>query len=109
MFLDGLGFFSYVLAFVHFVRPRIPGRGNNQPCFPELESRSQKSQARDRFNTLLKAHSILSNPFLPWSIEGRRKLSSITVIAISFFLEYSFRKVWAYKISPLRAFFRRSL
>lgn len=84
VFLNGLSFFFKLLA---FVPQRIPGRRKNQPWFPEVDSRSQKSQAKDWFNTFVKAHMILSNPFLPWSIEGRRKLSSITVIAISCLLK----------------------
>lgn len=43
-----------------------------------MESRSQKSHATDLSRTFLKAHTILSNPFLPCNMDGSRKFSSIT-------------------------------
>ena len=42
-------------------------------------SRSWKSQVREELRTFLNAQTILSNPFLPWSMEGRRSLISTTI------------------------------
>lgn len=41
-------------------------------------ARSQNNHETDSSRTFLKAHTILSNPFLPCSIDGNRKLSSTT-------------------------------
>ena len=41
--------------------------------------KSWNSQVRELVRTFLKAQIIRSNPFLPWSMEGWRRLSSIAV------------------------------
>lgn len=45
----------------------------------DSDARSQNSQATDSVRTFLNAQAIRSNPFLPWSMDGSRKLSSTTV------------------------------
>lgn len=46
-------------------------------------SRSTKSQAREWLRTSVKARIILSNPFLPDTMEGRRRSSSIAGLSQS--------------------------
>lgn len=55
------------------------GGGGGEVWLGFGEWKSWKSQVRERVSMFLEAQTRRSNPFLPWSMEGVRRLSSTSI------------------------------